>query len=69
MGLSATVICVDRCTLSPSFEAKPYIPHEDAPDPTAPNAGKQHDVKVDGGAAFTISQHAGRVHEGALESP
>lgn len=46
-------------------EAKPYIPHEDAPDPAAPNAGKQAEVKVDGGAGFTINQHASRAHPGA----
>eukprot|EP00438_Fugacium_kawagutii_P009104 Skav217842 [mRNA] locus=scaffold3024:24359:43523:+ [translate_table: standard] len=44
--------------------AKPYIPHEDAPDPAAPNAGKQAEVKVDGGAGFTINQHASRAHPG-----
>ena len=43
----------------------PYVPHEDPADPTAPNAAKQHEVKVSGGGAgFTVSQHAGRVHEG-----
>ncbi|CAJ1370837.1 unnamed protein product [Effrenium voratum] len=45
--------------------AAPYVPHEDPADPTAPNAAKQHEVKVSGGGAgFTVSQHAGRVHEG-----
>lgn len=44
--------------------AKPYIPHEDPPDPVAPNAGKQTEVKVDGGAGFTINQHAGKAHPG-----
>lgn len=44
--------------------AKPYIPHEDPPDPVAPNAGKQMEVKVDGGAGFTINQHAGKAHPG-----
>lgn len=45
-------------------EAKPYIPHEDPADPVAPNAGKQTDVKVEGGTAFTINQHASKVHPG-----
>ncbi len=54
----------DRVQIDFNPEAKPYIPHEDAPDPVAPNAGKQTDVKVEGGTAFTINQHASKVHPG-----
>jgi len=49
--------------------AKPYIPHEDPADPVAPNAGKQTDVKVEGGTAFTINQHASKVHPGDQVRP
>jgi len=42
----------------------PYVPHQDAPDPKAPVSAKHEQVKVEGGAGFTVANQAFRAHEG-----